>query len=183
MRQPLADLAEPEAAALARTIRGQRWGRVSALYGMLLHHPAIAEGWVGLGSAVRRRTSLDDRTRELVICAIAAVCGQSYEWESHAALARRAGATPDELAHVLDRDACPTFSDRERLVLDLAVATANDQVTDAAFHRAAEVLAPPELVEVVATAAYYVGTAQFLSAFGIEAGAPNLVDPEETPPA
>lgn len=182
MRQPLADPFDPDVSAVVRTIRRQRWGRVSALYGMLLHHPAIAEGWVGLGSAVRRHTRLDDRIRELVICVVASVCAQSYEWESHTSLARRAGVTANELGQLLDRGACPTFSDHERVVLDLAEDTARDRVTDASFRRAADVLAPDELVEVVATAAYYVGTARFLSAFGIEAGAANLVDAEEAPP-
>lgn len=38
----------------------------------------------------------------------------------------------------------------------------------------AAALDPSELVEVVATASYYVGTARFLSAFGIEAGAGDI---------
>jgi AhpD family alkylhydroperoxidase len=175
MRQPLVDLSSsPAAAEVAGTIAGQRWGSVSALYGMLLHAPAVAEGWVALGTAVRRRTSLDDRLRELLICMVARVCDQSYEWASHSRLAAAAGATEAELAALPAWESCPTFSPRERAVLALAGATAQGTVDDEAFGRAAAALDRTELVEVVATAAYYTGTARFLSAFAIEAGADGL---------
>lgn len=181
MRQPLVDRSDTAVSELAARIRGERWGRVSALYGMLLHHPPIAEGWMGLGSAIRRRTDLDDRTRELAICLVAAVCDQSFEWENHARLAEAAGVTPSELGALRERDRCATFSPRERLVLDLAEAVARGTVTDELFRRGQALLTPREMVEVVATAAYYVATARFLSAFGIEAGAPSLIGPEEGP--
>lgn len=179
MRQPLADPSDPDVAALLSRIRGQRWGRVSALYGMLLHQPRVAEGWLGLGSAIRRDSGLTDRTRELAICLVGRICDQSYEWENHAPLALSAGATHAELEALLDRERCDSFSDRERTVLDLVESVARDEVDDERFARAASVLTPHELVELVATASYYVGTARFLSAFGIEAGAPDLVDSDQ----
>lgn len=178
MRQPLADPSDPRVTAVISGIRGQRWGRVSALYGMLLHQPRVAEGWLALGSAIRRHTGLRDRTRELSICLVARICDQSYEWESHAPLALSAGATPAELEALLEREACESFSGHERTILDLVESVARDEVSDEVFSRAAAVLTHEELVEVVATASYYVGTARFLSAFAIEAGAPSLTDPD-----
>lgn len=184
MRVPLVDPdRDPQVRALATRVRGARWGRISALYGTLLHSPSVAEGWLALGTAVRRRTHLDDRTRELAICLVARVCDQSYEWASHADLARTAGATDPELDALLDRDACPTFAPRERLVLDLVEATARDAVVDELLAAASAELDTAQLVEVVATAAYYVGTARYLSALGIHAGAPSVPGPapESTP--
>lgn len=180
MRQPLANASDPAVAVLASAIRGQRWGRVSALYGMLLHHPPVAEGWAGLGSAIRRRTGLDDRTRELAICLVAAVCEQPFEWANHAPLATAAGVSSAELDALLDRAACPTLSPNERVLLDLVEEVARGRVADQTFRRASTTFEPTALVEIVATAAYYVGTARFLDAFGIDEDAPDLLgaDPE-----
>lgn len=175
MRQPVADPSSSAAATtVARLVARERGGSVSALYGMLLHNPAVAEGWLALGTAVRQRTRLDDRLRELLICLVARVCDQSYEWASHSTLARAAGATDEELAALPRWEDCPSFSPRERLVLALGRETARGTVEDAVFAAAAADLDPDELVEVVATACYYVGTARFLSAFGIEAGADGV---------
>lgn len=66
---------DPEVAALVVEFAQERWGRVSALYGMLLHQPEVARAWLDLGSAIRKRTSLDDRIRELTICLVARVAG------------------------------------------------------------------------------------------------------------
>lgn len=175
LRQPLVDLSSsPAAAAVAQTVAQERLGRVSALYGMLLHSPAVAQGWVALGTAVRRHTALEDRLRELLICLVASLCDQSYEWETHSGLAVAAGVTDEELAALPRWQDCTSFSPRERLVLALGDATVRGTVDDAAFGAAAAELDPSELVEVVATASYYLGTARFLSAFGIEAGAGGI---------
>lgn len=165
---------------LLERVRGARWGRVSALYGVLAHAPDVASAWSDLGSAVRRRTSLDDRRRELAICLVARLCDQSFEWDNHAPLARAAGVSDAELDALLERDRCPTFTDGERRLLDLVEATVRNEVTDDLVADAG--LTHRELVEVVATAAYYLATARFLDAFAIRAGAPEVPDPDEEPP-
>ena len=183
MRRPFVDLQDhPDARTAAERISGERWGRISALYGMLLHSPPVAEGWVGLGTAVRRRTGLDDRLRELAICLVARVCDQGYEWQNHAPLARDAGATEEELTALLDRGACDSFSELDRAVLDLAEATARGNATDELITAASERLGDRTLTEVVATAAYYVGTAHFLNAFGIGTGSPTFLSPDQELP-
>jgi 4-carboxymuconolactone decarboxylase len=181
MFQPLVDPEDPAVAAIVGEFSQARWGRVSALYGMMMHQPDIARAWLGLGSAVRQRTSLDDRERELMICLVAQVAGQSFEWAAHEPLALRAGATPDELAAILDRTRCATFSARDRLLLDFAEHVARATVDADAFAAAAAELSPAVLVEVATTVGYYVGTARFLDAFGITAGAPMLVAGGEPP--
>jgi 4-carboxymuconolactone decarboxylase len=184
VRRPFVDLrAHPEARRAAERISGERWGRISALYGMLLHSPPVAEGWVGLGSAVRRRTELDDRLRELAICLVARVCEQGYEWQNHAPIARDAGATEEELAALLDRGSCASYSELDRLVLDLTEATARGRVTDELVATASDRLGDRLLTEVIATAAYYVGTAHFLTAFGIGEGAPTFLSPDQELPS
>ena len=183
MFQELVDpSSDPEVAALVREFAGERWGRVSALYGMLLHQPDIARAWLELGSAIRKRSSLDDRIRELTICLVGLVAEQSFEIEKHVPLALAAGATQQELDALLDRDACPSFDERDLALLDLAEHIARSTVTEDAFRAAAARFDPAVLVEIATTVGYYVGTAHFLDAFGISAGAPGVSVPEGSEP-
>jgi alkylhydroperoxidase family enzyme len=83
---------------------------------MLLHNAGLAEGWLRLGTAVGRELLLDDRTRELVVCAIAASTGASYEWQHHAGIASEQGVSAAQLAALRDADRS-AFDDRDRAVL------------------------------------------------------------------
>jgi len=55
----------PELSELMGQIRGARRGRLINGYRLLLHSPALAEAWFGLNNAVRWKTQLDGRLREL----------------------------------------------------------------------------------------------------------------------
>ena len=92
-------------------------GSLLNLYRMLLHNPGITEGWLRIGTAVNTELSIDHRTRELVVCAIAASTGADYEWSNHAPAAVRRGVTETQLGALQagDRSA---FDARECAVLD-----------------------------------------------------------------
>lgn len=176
MYQELVDpSADPDLEQLVQEFARERWGRVSALYGMLLHQPEVARAWLGLGGAIRKRTSLDDRRRELAICLVARLVDQDFEFENHAPIALRAGATQDELDALLDRDSCSSFDEHDLQLLTFAEHVAMGTVTQEVFDAAAEHFGPPVLVEIATTAAYYLATARFLDAFGIRAGTRGLV--------
>jgi alkylhydroperoxidase family enzyme len=91
-------------------------GSLLNLYRMLLHHPGIAEGWLRLGTAVSEELSLDHRTRELVICAVAAKLGADYEWHHHAPAARVRGLS-DEQLEALQAGVLDPFDEHDRAVL------------------------------------------------------------------
>lgn len=175
MRMPLADPERTAAAArVAALVCRQRWGAISALYGMLLHSPTVAEGWLALGTAVRRETAFDDRTRELVICLVASIVGAAFEWENHAGLARRAGVSDEELDALPDWRTCARFGPRDRALLAFSEAVARGTMDDATFAGARAMLGEAEVVELAAMVSYYVGTGRFLQALGVEAGARSL---------
>lgn len=182
MFQPLVNPSnDPDVQADVREFARERWGRVSALYGMLLHQPDVARAWLGLGGAVRKRTSLDDRIRELAICLVARIADQGFEFENHAPIAVAAGATEAELEALLDRGSCATFDARDRALLDFAEHVARGTVTEASFADASDRFSPTVLVEIAVTAAYYLATARFLDAFGIVEGTKGLVVPTDEP--
>jgi alkylhydroperoxidase family enzyme len=103
-------------------------GSLLNLYRMLLHHQGIAEGWLRLGTAIGEELSLDHRTRELVVCAVAADLDADYEWHHHAPAARHRGIA-DEQLDALRTGSPDAFDDHDRAVLD---------AVDALSHRPAE---------------------------------------------
>ena len=57
----------PEFAELVEKFRAGRRGRMINIYRMLLNSPPLAESWFNHSNAVRWKTMLDGRLREIVI--------------------------------------------------------------------------------------------------------------------
>jgi hydroxypyruvate isomerase len=79
------------ASLLHRAAESVERGRVSALYGTLLHSPPIADGWLHFLTAVRRESTLPAALREMVILRVAVLNGAPYEAAQHAPIAEREG--------------------------------------------------------------------------------------------
>ena len=73
----------PELADLTARIRGARRGNLINIYRLLLHSPALAESWFVNNNAVRWKTELDGRLREIVILRIAHLNGATYVVKQH----------------------------------------------------------------------------------------------------
>ena len=67
----LDDQTNPELADLIGTLRAGRRGNLINVYRLLLHSPALAESWFEHSNAVRWKTNLEGRLRELVIVRVA----------------------------------------------------------------------------------------------------------------
>ena len=74
----------------------RRARRISPLYQVLLNNPAVTEGWEAMLTAIRQKTALAPRLRELIILRVATLNGAPYEFEAHVPHARQAGM-PDAL--------------------------------------------------------------------------------------
>ena len=110
---------------------------------MLLNSPAVTEGWEAMLTAIRQKTALAPRLRELIILRVATLNGAPYEFEAqpHARQAGmpdalierlRAGPAPAELAE--ESEGAP--GEAEALALTDAM-TRGIEVPDAARARAA----------------------------------------------
>ena len=99
-RVPLLDeTTNPELANLVARLRAGRRGELINVYRLLLHSPALAESWFEHSNAVRWKTELDGRLRELVIVRIAQVQGVDYIVKQHVpALTAPEGITEDDFA-------------------------------------------------------------------------------------
>ena len=69
----------------------RRRGRISPLYQVLLNSPAVVEGWEAMLTAIRQKTSLPPRLREMIILRVATLNRAPYEFEAHVPHALAAG--------------------------------------------------------------------------------------------
>ena len=162
--------AAPDTAALVAKIRGARGGQLHAFYRALLHTPGLASAWFDFNNAVRFRTGINDRLRELVIMRVAALTGCDYVWNVHAAqYAAPAGVTPPEIDALRDRRRTGTFDARDRALLDYVDAmTQEAAVPDAVFGAMLELFSEREAVEVTVLVGAYNMHTRVLNALGIE---------------
>ena len=157
-----ANLAEIEEA-----IASER-GRVSLLYQILLNSAPLADGWRGLLTAIRNRSSLPPALREMVILRVAVLNRASYEFDAHVPHARAAGVSDAQLDALRAGAFAAGFSARERAALSLTdTMTREVQVSDSVFEPLREHFDARAVVELVATVAAYNMVSRFLEALRI----------------
>jgi len=142
-------------------------GSISALYAVLLNSPPVADGWERLLTAVRQKTHLPPRLRELAILRIAVLNGADYEFESHVAHALRAGLSATEIGAVRE-PTTEAFNAIDRLVLDYTDAMTRDvRVSDQLFAHIQSQFDDRGRVELTATIAAYNMVSRFLVALHV----------------
>lgn len=77
-------------------------GSLTGPFGVMLHAPGVGGPLQELGAAVRYRTVLSDRVREIAILSVAAATGCAFERHAHEPIGRAAGLTEAELAALAD---------------------------------------------------------------------------------
>jgi len=170
-RVPLIDEnATAEIAALSRKIRGARGGQLHVFYRALLHSPDLASAWFEFNSAVRFRTTLDDRTRELVIMRVAALTGCEYVWKVHEAqYAIPAGLTAKQVEALREGSSSAAFDPRERALLAYVEAMTREvAVPDGAFAEMKRHFDDRTIVEASVLVGAYNMQTRVLRALGIE---------------
>jgi len=167
-RLKYAELGSAELAPLVARIRSER-GDVLYLYRMLLHSPPVAEGWLHLMTAIRKRTVISGTLREMIIIRIAHLNGAPYEAEQHTPFARREGVTDAQIAALAEPclDAS-IFAADEQVALGLTdTITKSTSVNSGDWEAARAQWNDRELVELVATIASYNMVSRFLAALEI----------------
>jgi alkylhydroperoxidase family enzyme len=163
------DAEAPAARQMVEEIRKQRSGRFPHLFHMQLYNPAVADGWLRLGTAVRYKSELDGLTREMAICLVARLTGAEYEWLAHSRLAAEEGLSKQQLDGILDWQQPNLFSDQQRAVLAFTQAlTTAVQVDDATFDALRPLLSERQLVELVTVVSYYNMVSRFLVGLKID---------------
>lgn len=112
---------DPELSALVDKVRSGRRGSLINVYKLLLNSPPLAETWFDHLGAVRWKTQLDGRLREIVIIRIAYVNDVPYVLRQHVPkLAEAEGMIAAECEALKDWEKSDLFDARERAALAFA---------------------------------------------------------------
>jgi len=157
----------PELAPLVARIVAER-GKLLDLYKVLLHSPAVMEGWLAFFTAIRQKTKLAGRIREFAIMRVAILNGADYEYQAHLPFALKEGASAEQIAALKAWQLSPLFSAAERAALAYTDAmTEQVQVADELFAEVERHFDAQELVELTATIAGYNLVSRFLEAMQV----------------
>jgi 4-carboxymuconolactone decarboxylase len=165
--EPTRDQLSPDAQATYDRIAATRGG-LRGPYGVLLHHPALADRVAALGEQLRFRSVLAGADRELAILTAAREVESPYEWAAHEPIARREGTRAEAIAVVREGRAANGLSPREAVLIDTTRALyRTHRLGDGEYARAEAELGRPALVELVTLAGYYGMIAFVLNAFEV----------------
>jgi alkylhydroperoxidase family enzyme len=170
-RIPLIDEnAHPELAELVTRFRAGRRGNLINVYRMLLHTPALAESWFNHSNAVRWKTSLDGRLREIVIIRIGHLTKAAYVLRQHVpALAAADGVSLAECNALADWRGTSMFSARERAALAYADAMTQEiAVGDAVFAEVKRHFDTRQIVELTVLIGSYNMNARVMTALELD---------------
>ena len=159
----------PELAQLIAIIKSERGGKLLRLYQALLNSPPVAEGWLKLFTAIRQKTKLGGRYRELAILRVALLNGADYEYRAHVPFAREEGVSEQQIEAIPAWELSRSFDDRERTVLAYTdCMTRGIRVPDAVFTEVKRAFDDREIVELTTTIAGYNLVSRFLVAMQLE---------------
>jgi glyoxylate reductase/D-3-phosphoglycerate dehydrogenase len=175
----------PELAPLIDRLRRGRRGKLIDLYRLLLHSPDVAAAWFDYTTAVRWKTGLDGRLRELVIVRIALLYGADYMLRQHVpSLTEPEGIAAGEIDAIADWRTARCFSERERAALAYADAMSRDvEVADDIFEPVRRHFSEPEIVELTILVGAFNMSTRVMKALRLEpeAGSPDASRPAAAP--
>ena len=142
-------------------------GALHGPFGVMLHAPSLGGPLQELGAAVRYRTSLSDRIREIAILQVAVATRSQFEWFAHVRVGRAAGLTEAELA-ALAQARFSGADEAERAAAELCpLLLAEEDIPDDTYERLREALGEKALLELVVLVGYCRTLAGMLRVFAV----------------
>jgi 4-carboxymuconolactone decarboxylase len=142
-------------------------GLVGPFNAMLLS-PPLGEALQKLGAAVRYRSALTDRAREIAILVVAREWDCAFETYAHEAIGRSVGLDEADLTAVRDRRPEALGDDHERLVATTTLAlAARTDLTDEEYAAARDGLGERAVFELTTLIGYYATLALQLRVFQV----------------
>lgn len=144
-------------------------GSLNGPFGLMVHAPSVGLALQDLGAAIRYRTSMTDRGREIAILMVAVATQSSFEWYAHERVGRAVGITDAELEAF--RSESFTSSDpAEAAVARLTRALLEEErVDDDTYAEVVSSLGEVQTVEVTTLVGYYRTLAQLMDVFAVPA--------------
>ena len=146
-------------------------GGLAGPFNAMLYAPPVGHALQELGAAIRFRTQLSPRVREMAILVVAQAWDSGYERASHEPIGRDAGLTEPEI-EALRAGADPGFADKQEQVaysVVRALIGPDADLDDEQYDTAVTVLGEQALVELSALVGYYTTLALQLRIFRVPA--------------
>jgi 4-carboxymuconolactone decarboxylase len=143
-------------------------GGLAGPFNAMLYAPEVGRALQELGAAIRFRTQLTPRVREMAILVVAQVWNSDYERFSHEPIGREAGLTEPEI-EALRAGEDPGFADEpERIAYQVVRALVGPaDLDDEQYAAAVAALGEQALVELSALVGYYATLALQLRIFRV----------------
>jgi 4-carboxymuconolactone decarboxylase len=145
-------------------------GKLIGPFNPNLHSPGITPGLLQLLQAESKNTSLDKRTREVVILTVVAVWKSPYALYAHSAIARNLGVPENAIRELVTGRESERLSPKERVAHRFARQLVREFRVEVDLYRDAEsTFGRSGLVEMLYLIGIYLLTAAVLNAFEIPA--------------
>ena len=131
-------------------------GRLNGPFNAMLVSPDIGTALQEVGAAIRYRSALSHREREIAILEVSVLRRCEFEWYAHERVGRANGLVDDELRALLHGEPAPTFDPREMMVRHVARTCIVDRTLDDDTLTVAEgLLGDRALMDVISLVGYY----------------------------
>lgn len=128
--------ARPDTERVWERVETERKMPTANLFLALANAPELLDAFLSYANALRDRSSLDPKLRELAILTVGHATSSEYEIAHHQSHAANAGVTPEQLERIADFETSELFGPAERAVMRLALdSTRNVAVSDQAVGR------------------------------------------------
>jgi alkylhydroperoxidase family enzyme len=155
--------------------RGRKLGLggsgIGNIHRTMANSPKVFQALLQLANTLRNETTVDPLERELAILCALHMHGGDYEIVPHGVLARKLGASEDQLTYVTDPDRPGIYSPRQRAILRFAQRFAAMPGNRAQYEddNIREYLDNRQLIELAFTLSSYVGGAHLTSVLDVPA--------------
>jgi 4-carboxymuconolactone decarboxylase len=147
-------------------------GRLAGPFNFMLSNPQIAAPLERLGCTLRFGGSLPDLIRELVILSVARAQHSNFEWDAHAAVARKLGISQEQLDEFRQHGSIDGFDEAiMRVVMCAQRLIEVGDLTDDEYADAESVVGADGVMEVIVLIGYYRLLATGMRVFGAPGGA------------
>jgi alkylhydroperoxidase family enzyme len=131
-------------------------GRLQGPFNAMLVSPEVGDALQELGAAIRYKSALTARAREIAILELAVLRRSSFEWYAHERVGRQAGLTEAEITALHGGTAAPSFDATETLVREIVRVLARERDLDESlFALAQERLGDRILMDLISLVGYY----------------------------
>lgn len=143
-------------------------GGLNGPFGVMLHVPAIGLPLQDLGAAIRYRTRLSDRVREIAILCVAAQTDSAFERYAHERVGRAAGLTEAELSDLAaSRFSSAVLVEAAAYGLCQRLMASQLPMSDEHYSALRGILGESGIFELVTLVGYYRTLAQLLHVFDV----------------